>query len=182
MTYGLITARKICNASEFELVEASLAASDVKWTHARLKLKIDRTRRLRDKNRDLVRRTRVASRNTTGAKTGTGLSAIAIGEQKAKLFDETLSRYVAKLERLSAARRKAELLSMFQTAGARRAAGQKKAATAATKRKRSRKAVGGVTPATANTRPREQNKHLKIVHAKIGAHGRRSQARRDSRN
>lgn len=181
MTYGLMTARKICNASELELVAASLAASDVKWTHARLKLKIDRTRRLRDKNRDLVRRTRVASRKITGAKTGTGLSAVAIGEQKAKLFDETLSRYVAKLEKLNAGRRKADLLSMFQTAGARRAASQKQAVPASVKRKRSRKALGGVTPATANPRPREKNQHLKIVHAKIGAHGRRSQARRDSR-
>lgn len=181
MAYGLITARKICNASELELFAASLAGSNVKWTHAKLKAKIERTRRLRDKNRDLVRRTRVTNRKMTGAKSGTSVSALALGEQKAKLFDEALGRLVAKLEKLNAAERKAELLAMFKGAAERRAAKQGTSVPMGGPKKRSRKSSGRVSPTTASARPRVQNKHLKAVHAKIGAHGSRSQARRDSR-
>lgn len=182
MSYGLITARRICNAPELELFTASLAGSDVKWTHAKLKAKIERTRRLRDKNRDIVRRTRLANRKSTGSKTGTRVSAVALGEQKAKLFDEALSRFVAKLDKLNAAQRKTQLLAMIKEAAARRAASQSQPVSRGGRAKRSRKAAGRVSPATASDRPRVQNKQLKAVHAKIAAHGRRRQARSDSRN
>jgi len=182
MAYGLVTARKICNAPELELFTASLASSDVKWTHAKLKAKIERTRRLRDRNRDLVRRTRVANQKSTGSKTGTRVSAVALGEQKAKLFDEALSRFVAKLEKLNATQRKTKLLAMIKDAAARRSAGQSRAVPLNRKTRRSRKAAGQGSSATASDRPRVQNRHLKVVQSKIAAHGRRRQARRDSRN
>ena len=66
MTYSLATARKWCNNSEFALVTASYAGKEVTWTPALLRAKIERTRKLRDKNRDLHRKMRRANRAATG--------------------------------------------------------------------------------------------------------------------
>jgi len=50
------------------------------------------------------------------AKAGKQVTAIAVAEKKARLFDETLARFVAKLERLVAARRIADLKAAVRAA------------------------------------------------------------------
>ena len=102
MSYSLATARRWCTESEAELVALSFAGREVAWTPARLKLKIERTRRLRDRNQDRARQLKRDNRASTGAKAGKQVTAIAVAEKKARLFDETLARFAAKLDRLVA--------------------------------------------------------------------------------
>jgi len=108
MAYTMITAQRLCSASELELVAASYASDKTAWTSARLQNKIQRTRKLRDKYRDLVRRTRAAGRVTSGGRYGAQPKTQMLAAQRVKLFDETLARYIAKLARLNAAERAAK--------------------------------------------------------------------------
>lgn len=124
MGYSIATARKWCTESEFALVTASFAGKEVAWTPAALKAKIERTRKLRDKNRDRHRQMRRSNRAATGAKSGTQVTAMAVAEKRARLFDETLARFVAKLEKLNARRRLGDLKSAVAKALERKRAAQ----------------------------------------------------------
>jgi hypothetical protein len=108
MAYTMITARRLCSAAELELVAASFASDKTAWTSARLHNKIQRTRKLRDKYRDLVRRTRAAGRGASGGRYGAQPKTQMLAAQRVKLFDETLVRYIAKLTRLDASERAAK--------------------------------------------------------------------------
>ena len=108
MAYTMITARRLCSATELELVAASFASDKTAWTSARLHSKIQRTRKLRDKYRDLVRRTRAAGRVASGGRYDAQPKTQMLAAQRVKLFDETLARYIAKLARLNAAERAAK--------------------------------------------------------------------------
>jgi hypothetical protein len=182
MTYSLATARKWCNDSEFALVTASYAGKEVTWTPAQLKAKIARTRKLRDKNQDLHRRMRRANRAATGTKSGTQVTAMAVAEKRARLFEETLARFVTKLEKLQARRKLGALKSAVAEAVARKrsalaapAPGAKRAAT---------------TPANAAGRPQARGaavvpaslrvKRVKQA-ARVRARNARNQAKRDAR-
>lgn len=176
MAYSLATARKWCTESESALVALSYAGSEVAWTPAKLKLKIERTRRLRNKNRDRARQLKRANRASTGAKTGKQITSIAVAEKKAQIFDQTLARFVAKLERLNAARRVADLKAAVKAALARRQAGRAKgpkAPAVAAAPPRARKAPGGAPAAVQLKR--------KVQAARVRARNARNQARRDSR-
>ena len=105
MTYSLASARKWCNDSEYNLVAASFGGKEIAWTPALLRAKIERTRKLRDKNLAKFRQIRRTNRASTGAKVGKEVTAMAVAEKRAKLFDEALARFVAKLEKLNAAKR-----------------------------------------------------------------------------
>ena len=105
MTYPLASARKWCNDSEFALVSASFGGDEIAWTPALLRAKIERTRKLRNKSLDKSRQIRRANRASIGSKVGKQVTAMAVAEKRAKLFDETLARFVAKLEKLQAAKR-----------------------------------------------------------------------------
>lgn len=104
MAYSMATVRRWCNESETALVELSFSGKEVAWTPARLKLKIERTRRLRDKNRDRARQLKRTNRGSTGAKTGRQVTAIAVAEKKAQIFEQALARFVAKRAPKGAAR------------------------------------------------------------------------------
>lgn len=177
MVYSLATARRWCTESESALVALSFAGKEVAWTPAQLKLKIERTRRLRDKNQDRARQLKLANRASTGAKAGRQFTAIAVAEKKARLFDETLARFVAKLERLNAARRVAELKAAVKAALVRKrtapAKGPKAGGPKAAAQPRARKAQGG--PAAAVQLKRK----LRAAH--VRARNARHQAKRDSR-
>lgn len=180
MAYSLATARRWCTESELALVALSFAGNEVAWTPAKLKLKIERTRRLRNRNQDLARQLKRANRASTGAKTGREVTSIAVAEKKAKIFDQTLARFVARLERLNAARRVADLKAAVKAAlalkQASRAKGPKgpKAPAAVAAPPRARKAPGGAPAAVQLKR--------KMQAARVRARNARNQARRDSRS
>lgn len=178
MAYSLATARKWCTQSESELVALSFAGKEVAWTPAKLKLKIERTRRLRDKNRDRARKLKRDNRATTGAKTGKQVTAIAVAQKKSQIFDETLARFVVKLERLNAARKMADLKAAVKAALERKRAAAGKAtkrapASMAAAAPRARKAPRGAPAAVQLKR--------KMQAARVRARNARNQAKRDSR-
>lgn len=178
MAYSLATARRWCTESEAELVALSFAGKEVAWTPAKLKLKIERTRSLRNKNQDRARQLKRANLASTGAKTGKQVTAIAVAQKKAQIFDEALARFVAKLERLNAARKMAELKAAVKTALERKRSaagkGPKKAdASVAVAAPRAQKAPGGAPAAVQLKR--------KMQAARVRARNARNQARRDSR-
>jgi hypothetical protein len=102
MAISLERARKLCTQAEFELVESSVGRNARELSPARLKQKIDRTRKLRDKYRDLSKRQRLEAR---GKKAPSG-SRPAKGqdntERKAQLFQEVLDRFESYTERIQA--------------------------------------------------------------------------------
>lgn len=183
MTYSLATARKWCNDSEFALVTASYAGKEVTWTPALLRAKIERTRKLRNKNRDLHRKMRRANRAATGTKGGTQVTAMAVADKRTRLFEETLARFAAKLEKLQARRKLGALKSAVADAVARKRDAQAAAATGAkrpvtkTASVARRPRVRGAKAVPAAVRV----KQLKQV-AQVRARNARNQAKRDSRS
>ena len=101
MAYNRKQARAICNDSEYELFTASLADSITGLTPAQLRGKIKRARTLRDKSTDLFRRQSLAMQESTGSKRGKTGSANERTEQKARLFDEVLKRFEARLDKIT---------------------------------------------------------------------------------
>lgn len=102
MAYNRSQAQKLCNATELELFMASLADEVIQLTPAQLRSKVTRTRNLRDKNADLLRRQVTSTRVATGAKRGDTGAANQRTEQKKRLFDETLKRFETRLAKLDA--------------------------------------------------------------------------------
>lgn len=176
MTYPLSSARKWCNDSEFALVSASFGGPEIAWTAALLRTKIERTRKLRDKNRDQHREIKRTNRAATGAKVGKQVTAMAVAEKRAKLFDETLKRFATKLEKLNAAKRpktlKAAVASALKKKQAAAAGGDGAAPVSAPGVKR-RRAAKRVSNAVAVQRVHQ--------HSKVRARNARNQAKRDSR-
>jgi hypothetical protein len=140
MAYNRKQARALSNDSEYELFAASLADSITELTAAQLRSKITRARTLRDKNADLFRRQSLAMREETGTKRGKTGAANERTEQKARLFDEALKRFEARLAQLNTQAKPA-----VSRAPAKRVAA-KPAAAAATD--------GGATEAPAVKKPR----------------------------
>lgn len=101
MAYNRRQARAICTDSEYELFTASLADSITELTPVQLRAKIKRVRTLRDKNTDLFRRQSLAMQESTGSKRGRTGSANERTEQKARLFDEVLKRFEARLDKIT---------------------------------------------------------------------------------
>jgi hypothetical protein len=182
MAISLATARKWCTESEFALVTASVAGTGVAWTPATLKAKIERTRKLRDKNRDRHRQLRRTNRAVTGAKSGSQVSAMAVFDKKARLFDEALARFVAKLEKLNARRRLGDLKSAVAKALVRKRAVQAAGGKAGKAGKSRSKGAGaarkagrdGVVPAAVQLKRTAQM-------ARVRARNARNQAKRDAR-
>ncbi len=179
MATALATARRWCNDSEYALVAASAAGKDIAWTPALLRAKIERTRRLRDKNRDAYRKLKRANRAATGAKSGKQVTAIAVAEKRARIFDEALARFVAKLEKLNAAKRMKALKSAVVDALARKRAAQASAAG----RARGAGAAGKAGKAGGTKAPVAGSAQVKRVRqmARVRARNVRNQARRDAR-
>jgi hypothetical protein len=96
------TARKLLTRAEFELFEASRRDGICTLGAAELKRKVERTRRLRDKHRDLYKRQRLAMRDLTGTKRGNSGAANARTKEKAAIFEDLLARFQARYERVTA--------------------------------------------------------------------------------
>lgn len=153
-------ARELGTRSEHQLISASYADAIGRLSKRDLKSKIARARRLRDKQRDLYRRQRLASQARTGTKHG----AAARTRQKAQLFDEALSRFTRRLQSVEAP----ELKKAKKPAGK----GPKP---------KSRRAGAPGRRAQADLLQKARSPRMKAIQAHVGSRGRRRQARRDSR-
>jgi hypothetical protein len=162
MAYDRRTIRQLTTASEFELVEASSAAAVRKLSAQALRANISRTRRLRDKQRDLHRRQRLARRERTGTKHG-GAERTA---QKAQILDRTLVRFTKRLHQVEAKPRQARPKPVERTAG---------------KGPKPRVRGAGRTSGQAAVLQEPRTPRMKAIQAHVSSRGRRSQARRDSR-
>jgi hypothetical protein len=170
MAYNRRQARELTTRSELDLVSASYSDAIGKLSKRDLKSNIARARRLRDKQRDLLRRQRLASRARTGTKHGSRPGSNARTAQKAALFDEALSRFTQRLEAAEAAER----------AKARKKAPPKRPA---------RVAKWPTPPPPGARKMRDQaalrqkarSPRMMAIQAHVGSRGRRRQARRDSR-
>ncbi|MBK9169052.1 MAG: hypothetical protein IPM24_16490 [Bryobacterales bacterium] len=184
MAYNREFARKLCTASEFELFAASMADQIGGLTKARLASKIQRTRKLRDKNQDLFRRQQLATRKRSGSKGGKTGVANARTEQKAKLFGEVLTRFEKRLAEIEKGeKREAE------RAAAKAAREKRMASSAIPKPAVKKNATGGAAKAgfvSADARAAQRERQIKksgkqAIQGHAAARTRRSQGKRDSR-
>ena len=97
--------------TEIDLFESSLGADLKALTAADVQRRIDRTRKLRTKYRDLLQRQKLATRVRTSSKAGTSGAANERTAKKAKAFDETLGRFEEHAIHLEAAGKKATVES-----------------------------------------------------------------------
>lgn len=142
MAYNRRQAERLLNAAELELFDASLASALPTLTAAQLKAKITRARRLRDKQRDLLQRQRLASRSTTGAKGGRTGVANARTADKATALDEVLARF----------EKRADLLARKADAEARREAAKRAAAIRKAAKPKAKAASRAAKPAAPSSR------------------------------
>lgn len=100
-------ARSLCTSAEYNLVKASTAKAIKDLSPAQLKQKVDRARKLRDKNRDLAKQQRGEARGKrkpTSTRPSKGNENTVL---KSQLFDEVLSRFQKAIEKNEAAPAKA---------------------------------------------------------------------------
>jgi hypothetical protein len=95
-------AQRLCTQPEFELFEASMPANARQLTPGRLRQKVERARRLRDKYRDLAKRQRLEARGKRTPQRARPAAGNENTVRKAELFDEVLQRFQRQLERATA--------------------------------------------------------------------------------
>jgi hypothetical protein len=183
MPYNRIAAKKLLNASELELFDAGRRDEIGALGTTQLHAKIERTRRLRDKYRDLYRRQRVSTRARTGTKAGTRGDANLRTGQKGEIFGELLARFEKRLGQIEAAERRAQMQAAKRARRATRSAVKRATvAPAPTARPAVPKArTGFMSPAakSADTRRQLVQTGRVAVHAHMSSRGRRNQAKRD---
>jgi len=142
MAMTRMQAEKLCSKPELQLFRSSQRDQINRHSKKQLERLIDRTRKLRDKQQDLFKRQRLATRSRTGTKGGPTKDANARTEQKSILFDEILKRFEARLVQLEeAARREVSKLAKALSEEKPRSAAKPKAkAKAAAKPKPAAKA------------------------------------------
>ena len=195
MATTLIQARKLLTASELEIFVASRGDAVKAMLPAQLRAKAKRSRTLRDKYQDLLRRQRLATRERVGTKVGRSGAANARTAQKAEVFAEVLERFTRRLTQVEAAAAR----SAKQAAGARAKQALEtkrrlqveapKAGTSARSPKAPSKgplAAGKLGPTSESARVARHAMQPKLagqqnVHAHVAARGRRNQAKRDSK-
>ena len=196
MAFNRSHARRLCNASELTLFESSVGAELASLSEAQLKARIVRARNLRDKQQDLLRRQKLATRARTGTKVGASGVANQRSEQKLKLFSEALARFEARLVSVEAASARAAVRAAAASgkkAVVRMPAGKKAAAKKppakkppAKKPPAKKSKVRGAGFVSAQARDASNQMQLKKsrsrpIQAHLRSAGKRSQARRDSR-
>jgi hypothetical protein len=203
MAISLSSARRLCTAPELELVESSRASHLKQLTPARIRQKITRARRLRDKYRDLAKRQRLEARGKSAPRRSRPAQGQENTQRKAQLFQEVLERFEAGLPRVEAAAAKkapgAKAAGPKKAAGA---AGAKKATGAAGAKKAGdpKKATGAgqleakpparagaaamkgarQRPAKRGPQDASQQARGKVARAHTRSSNRRTQQRRDS--
>jgi hypothetical protein len=183
--------QRLLSASERTLAASASAQALKDLTAARLRAKVDRARRLKDKY-DGLARTRVrAGRGKAAPRGGAARTDAATMQAKAAVFDELLRRFTAQLEKVerTAARaatpagRKArarETVARVKRRVAKQEGQPAPASDAVAKTNTKRRAVSRASKA-AHVERKLAASHLTRAHAHIGARTRRRQGRRDSR-
>lgn len=151
-------ATSLLNATEMGLYDDSRANALRGHSEAKLARLVTRARTARDRARDLEKRQRLASRSTTGSKSGRSGQANARTGEKAELLADILKRLeaqhrdTAKAEK-AAARDKAKAAKSAATAKAKTATAAKRATgkKAASKTTRSGKVATDAKTASAST-------------------------------
>ena len=151
-------ATSLLNAAEMGLYDDSRANALRGHSEAKLARLVTRARTARDRARDLEKRQRLASRSTTGSKSGRSGQANARTGEKAELLADILKRLeaqhrdTAKAEK-AAGRDKAKAAKSAATAKAKTATAAKRATgkKAASKTTRSGKVASGAKTASAST-------------------------------
>jgi hypothetical protein len=189
------TARKLLSSAEFELFEASRRDGICLLSAAELKRKVERTRRLRDKCRDLYKRQRLAMRDMTGTKRGNTGVANARTREKAAIFQELLTRFQVRYDRAAAVPKRTAKNAARKTVKNETVKKRSKAhgpswnvsakAPAATAAAAGAPigSAGFMSPRArvAETRLRAHKSRGVPINAHIRAQGRRNQAKRDRR-
>jgi hypothetical protein len=179
MAYNRNQARPLLTKAEFELFEASLSDRIGALSGAQLRAKIDRSRALADKYRDLFRSQARATREKTGSGRGTSGAANERTDKKSRIFSEALGRFeerLATVERQKAAAGKKKAPTPRPTTRA----AEKKTSTRAARRT-DRAATKSDAAAASRKRETLKTPRNTKINAHVGARGRRNQARRDSR-
>ena len=184
------TARKLLTGAEFALFEASRRNGICVLSAAELKRKVERTRRLRDKYRDLYKRQRLAMRELTGTKRGNSGAANARTREKAAIFQELLTRFQARYDRLIAPQKRVAkkaprrtIRNVAATHGLIRSVSTKAPASTAAAAGAPIGRGGFMSPRArqAQVRMRAHESRGVSINAHIRAQGRRNQAKRDRR-
>lgn len=97
MAYTRTEAKKLLTAAELEIFDAGRSTTIGKLTKPELRRNLERSRKLRDKYRDLFRRQRLALRSEVGSKAGTKGSANERTRQKEEIFAEAVARMEARI-------------------------------------------------------------------------------------
>ena len=106
MAINLTQAKKLLNATELGLFDASRTVNVKSVGAADLQRKIKRVRTLRDKARDLLQRQKLATRQRTGSKLGKSGVANVRTAQKEAVFSEMLGRLEARAKQLDDAQQR----------------------------------------------------------------------------
>jgi hypothetical protein len=197
MPHTRASAKKLLTASELALFDASRRDEIGALDERTLKSKLERTRRLRDKYRDLARRQHLATRNRTGTKRGPRGDANFRTAEKDVLFTELLGRFEARLaQRQGTAKRPkpAPKSSAGKSAAPRKSAqrtarGEDERSPKAPAKQvaapgRAAKNATGFMSARAKGLDTERQRHKSrgtAIQAHLSSRGRRSQAKRDRR-
>lgn len=190
MSYNRNHARRLLNASELQLFEASLKENIGSLSRAELARKVDRTRKLRDKYSDLFRRQSLATRDRTGTKRGTSGAANERTSQKATVFAEVLTRFETQLDKVDRASARQSKKEALERARASKGGGGRttpkgttttRAATPAKARAKGPKQFMDEGASTARHAAKVTSPRNKKISASVRARGQRSQAKRDAR-
>lgn len=208
MAYQRTQAQKLLTAAELALFDSGRSTEIRKLSKPELRSKLERSRKLRDKYRDLYRRQRLAVRDASGTKAGTAGDANRRTQEKEEILAESVARFEARLAHIEkqedrefekaqkAASSKVPAAKALKKAVAKKSAAAKQSATVAKTAASSRAAKA--SKGKAGKARAEKKNVSESAHAveptqltqqsrgiEIGAHqrsqARRSQAKRDSR-
>jgi hypothetical protein len=138
MAISRSSAARLCTKPELELVDASAPARLRELTPGRLRQKVERARRLRDKYRDLAKRQRLEARGKRDAQRSRPARGNENTTRKAELFQEVLDRFEAQLARTGGPKEGGAKRAGAKKAGAAKAGGKK----AGAKKTGAKKAAG----------------------------------------
>jgi hypothetical protein len=130
-------AKLICTKAEYELFDASRRGNVEAFTPARLKQKIQRARRLRDKWRDESKRQRREKRGKAAPRSTRAAQSRDNTVKKAELFSEVLERFQKRFKALEA--KEAKEKTAKEKAAKEKAAKEKASKAKSTKRPAARK-------------------------------------------
>jgi hypothetical protein len=179
MTYNRNQARPLLTKGEYDLFTLSLGPRIDELDRKELKRTIDRTRRARDKYRDLSKRQTITTKKRKGAR-GAASDANQRTKAKATIFTEALGRLEKRSDKLDAAEARAERARTLEqaekpaTPGPNRAQRRAKAKPKGSKgRDRFMSSSAQASNQAAIRAPQTR------IAASRGAAGRRNQAKRD---